>query len=629
MILMVVLSLAVAWMLGTLLVSALWPTGNRSCGEPLLRASLGAVLGLGVTSAFHFAASIVSPGPAVLAAAAELITIGLLLTRVRRKVAVRAHREPDPRATEAGLSVAHPPWLLWLVATALVQAIVVASIVAWREWCAAPFGGWDGWAIWNMHARFMQRAGPAWTDLLGASQLNWTHPDYPRLLPASIARAWAWAGAESSLAPALVGAVFAFATLGMLLGWVARQRGWLAGCLAGLLLVGTPFFATFSLSQHADIALGAVMLAAVTLAGVANSSGASPPWLATGLCAGLAAWTKNEGLLFAGVFSAVVTVIAWRGSPRRVGPLLAGLALGLLPTVAFKLLSPTNDLLAAPLGPRLAQLWDVARHRMVLTALWRDVRDFGEWSVSPYVLLLLPLIGWRWRTRLRGIELLAPALAALMLAGYYAVYLLSPHDLSWHLNSSLVRLLLQLWPLAIAGACLWLPAGAADASAAHARRGLVRAGFAVANVALALGLVFACSRQLAADELAAWRRDGVDARIGLGEGWHGIERHEREVWAWSAGHASLRLHVAGVSGAARLRLSLRSLAPRTVTIRQGDRVLWQGSVGETLVPIEIAPFALTPGHGTLDFSTDAPGVAEAAAHGGRSLAFAVYNVRLR
>jgi hypothetical protein len=34
----------------------------------------------------------------------------------------------------------------------------------------------------------------------------------------------------------------------------------------------------------------------------------------------------------------------------------------------------------------------------------------------------------------------------LSLAGYYAIFVISPYPLRWHLNSSLGRLLLQLWP---------------------------------------------------------------------------------------------------------------------------------------------------------------------------------------
>jgi len=36
-----------------------------------------------------------------------------------------------------------------------------------------------------------------------------------------------------------------------------------------------------------------------------------------------------------------------------------------------------------------------------------------------------------------------------MVIGYYLVYIVTPHDLAWHLQYSLDRLLLQLWPSAI------------------------------------------------------------------------------------------------------------------------------------------------------------------------------------
>jgi small-conductance mechanosensitive channel len=38
---------------------------------------------------------------------------------------------------------------------------------------------------------------------------------------------------------------------------------------------------------------------------------------------------------------------------------------------------------------------------------------------------------------------------ALTLAGYFAIYLITPRDLYWHLRFSLSRLFLQLWPSTI------------------------------------------------------------------------------------------------------------------------------------------------------------------------------------
>jgi hypothetical protein len=38
-----------------------------------------------------------------------------------------------------------------------------------------------------------------------------------------------------------------------------------------------------------------------------------------------------------------------------------------------------------------------------------------------------------------------------MLAGFFAVYLPTPRDLAWHLSTSLHRLYMQVWPLALLG----------------------------------------------------------------------------------------------------------------------------------------------------------------------------------
>ena len=43
-----------------------------------------------------------------------------------------------------------------------------------------------------------------------------------------------------------------------------------------------------------------------------------------------------------------------------------------------------------------------------------------------------------------------------MLLGFFFVYILTPHELSWHLDTSLSRLFLQLWPSIVFVACLCL-----------------------------------------------------------------------------------------------------------------------------------------------------------------------------
>ena len=78
---------------------------------------------------------------------------------------------------------------------------------------------------------------------------------------------------------------------------------------------------------------------------------------------------------------------------------------------------------------------------------------------------------------------------------------------------------------------------------------------------------------------------------------------------------------------ARLDFSLRTLAPRNVIIRQGDRELWRGPVGEKTAPHSIS-LRLAPGRTNLEFYSETPPTSESPHPDARALAFALYDLRL-
>jgi hypothetical protein len=602
-----------AWAVGAVIVLALWPRGRAFRSDAWLVAPLGVLVGMATTSVTYFFASLVSVHAGLFAFVAETVLVGLLLVRLRH--AAWSGSQPEQRPARS--------WIFWLLASVVAQAALVAGVLAIRSYHAEPYGGWDAWAIWNLHARLMLRAGPDWPRLLEAPQLNWTHPDYPRLVPASVARAWAWAGAEAPAVAGWVSAIFAVAMVVLLVAAVTRVRGRLPALLGGLLLLSTPFFATFSTNEHADIPLAAFMLAAVVLA-TQDTRGFR---VLAALCAAFAAWTKNEGLLFVLVFTLTWTVLAWRrGELRLIAEFLGALAVGLMPLIYFKFsLAPTNDLLAAPLAGRIAQIWDGDRHALILSSLWRDLGAFGEWRIAPYLAMAVPFFAWTSRRRLGARESLILSVLGLMLAGYYAVYLLSPQDLAWHIDSSLVRLLLQLWPIALLAWSLTFPCPDPVATRPVSRR--LGFAFVAANALVASAIIVALSQQPAANELAFQR--GIAAVPD--EGWFGIERLDRTTWIWSRGDATLQLHVrTSRQEDVGLRFSLRSLAPRKITIRSDGRVLWQGPVSDReFVRVELSHLTLAAGATTLQFTTDAAGTPESASAGARKLAFAIYDFAIR
>ena len=78
---------------------------------------------------------------------------------------------------------------------------------------------------------------------------------------------------------------------------------------------------------------------------------------------------------------------------------------------------------------------------------------FGTWVISAPVLLglYLMLVGVdRKAARETGVVWVVSSVL-LMFAAYYVAYLTTPHDVVWHLDTSLRRLLMQLWPSALFG----------------------------------------------------------------------------------------------------------------------------------------------------------------------------------
>ncbi len=332
-----------------------------------------------------------------------------------------------------------------------------------------PHGRWDAWLIWNMHARFLARAGEAWHSVF-TLPMDWSHWDYPLLLPLSIVRGWKYTGTESIYIPAFLAFFFTLLTAGLLLFSVARLKNLAGGIAAAMLLIATPFFILMGISQFADVPFSFFILATVVLLFLPepDTKKYSGPLMMAGLSAALAAWTKNEGILFFTVagfvlFSAGALRQNKREAAARTGWFLAGALPVLLCVIYFKLkLAPPNDLTTgfAAGETALSKLADPGRYAVIAKDFFITAFNFTRGPVDlrsggglhPGAVNILLPIAWAWfmgadrdKKHTNGIVQSA-AILILMMAGYFAVYLLTPLPLEYHLATSLNRLYIQFWP---------------------------------------------------------------------------------------------------------------------------------------------------------------------------------------
>jgi len=329
----------------------------------------------------------------------------------------------------------------------LISGIIVFVYLS----LGTPHGSWDAWAIWNMRARFLFRGGVLWGDTF-SNIIHWSHPDYPLLIPGAIARCWRYIGNETTVVPVLIAMLFTFAIVGLLVSSLSILRSKNQGLLAGLVILGTPFFIAHGASQYADIPLGFFFLSTLVLLCLQDEMESSFFWLImAGAMAGFAAWTKNEGILFLvsviiAYFIATIISKSFKGYLREVYYFVMGLAPVLVIIIYFKVrIAPPNDLIAGQgLHPTVERLTDLYRYLTVGRAFISQLVRFSNGFIIVLIAYSL-FLGMNFDRNKKGI-VVSSIVLCLMFVGYFFVYITTPLNLNFHLGNSLNRLFLQLWP---------------------------------------------------------------------------------------------------------------------------------------------------------------------------------------
>ncbi|MBI3725947.1 glycosyltransferase family 39 protein [bacterium] len=434
---------------GLALTGIAWPRRKAEAAETLLLAALALGLGLGAASLTFFA-SLVAAGTIT---SAFFVTEVVLLLVLGRILLARNERSRDEVVT-AGRGRERAPRLLVAATVVMLGLAVAAYVVLFLD---KPNGGWDAWMIWNLRARFLYRGGEHWKDAFSTLlDKNHFHADYPLLLPALVARGWTCAGAESRLVPVAIAAVFTGGTIALLGSSVAVLRGKTLGLLATIAIAGTPDFLHYGGSLCSDVPLAFFVLATLVLLAREDQESEPTrgfPFLA-GLSAGLAAWTKNEGLLFLALIVPVRLATHGRsGLARAVRELLwlgAGLAAPLAALAYFKLaLAPTNDLIEGQsAGGFLEKVADVHRWAYIAREMTIELVKIEHWGTSflPVLAGFIVIVGAKVEPAHRRSFALAAWVTALLALGYFLVYVASPHKLEYHVGTSHRRLIVQLVP---------------------------------------------------------------------------------------------------------------------------------------------------------------------------------------
>jgi hypothetical protein len=446
-------SLLIAFASGYFVVHMLWPNHLTGKSMIVLEICAAAGVGFGITSLVYFTSAVFwgteSSKYYVLETTVLALLAATFLYQRRNLTRMVPETASIVRKVLSRKQVVISIGLYALIIIAIIRFILVAIKI--------PHGDWDAVSIWNLRARFLTRGGDLWRDAF-SPVIGWSHPDYPLLLPTSVARLWKYSADETTVAPAFLALFYTISPVVLIYVALNKLKGKSLGFLAIAVMLSIPFYIDQGASQYADTPLSFYFVITVILMSLHDTSSTGYPKLLflAGITAGFSAWTKNEGMLFIVALAAArfIVFIKKKGL-RNIVSEMSLFGVGLLPGVTafayFKRnLAPPNDLINVNRSQELmTNLMDYSRYIDVCRACF----NYFMRSLWAYALVLLLCCALFFGSKIDKhnkltIQLLVCTLA-IVVTGYFLAYVITPNDISWHVGTSLKRLVLQLWPTII------------------------------------------------------------------------------------------------------------------------------------------------------------------------------------
>jgi len=318
----------------------------------------------------------------------------------------------------------------------------IACLAYMATGIAPKHGAWDAWAIWNLHAGYLAET-QSWKNMFLNSVS--AHADYPLALPSFLAFLH-----NLTVNELLVNYSFHLliaVSIPSIIYLQTYKRAWLLSAIAFILLCKDDFYITIATYQMADTLIAFFLLLAVIA--VDNIETDKRYIIVCAAMLGCCLWTKNEGAVLAILFTMFFYKdLLLKGAYKYS---LIGIAIPLTVYVIFKLgFAPQNDILESQNKTTLSLLTEPERYKMIYTA-WKDSFNAHYYAIACMVALcILIMLIRRILPDKRILFILSACIA------YSLVYLISPHDLEWHLKTSIDRLIHQLMPISVYASLMYL-----------------------------------------------------------------------------------------------------------------------------------------------------------------------------
>lgn len=315
----------------------------------------------------------------------------------------------------------------------LIILIILSFTVIYYQKQIIPWGAWDGTFIWNLHAKFLADQ-EIWLQLFN-KQISWSHPDYPLFLPSLIAIFWNLDGSISTIIPILISLL---PLLGIIVILYSSLNNTLVGFVPCAIIISDKVFMGQASSQYADTWLAFfILLGTYLIASVKHNKNII---FVVGIIVSGAFWVKNEGLFFF-IITSFLVFFQYKSDKKLIVKYFSGTIILIIILILFKINNYTeNDMLPGLFKTFGIKLFD--SNRYILIFKYFKITILDKFPILPFLLLFSVIYYPKFEK-----SNIYPFLGIIFLiCTYFFIYLFTPKDLAWHLETSLDRLIHHVYP---------------------------------------------------------------------------------------------------------------------------------------------------------------------------------------
>jgi hypothetical protein len=372
-------------------------------------------------------------------------------------IAVNLFRYARERKGCAGEGRPSPgPGKFGVLDTFLAGGIAFEVAYAFFRALIKPIEAYDAIAIYAIRSKIFYLAGSVPADYFASLAKLFPHADYP--LNIQLIEAFLYTS-MGSLNEALVKAIFPLffaAILCVLYFAIRRFASRTYALIFTFILAGVPHFNNYATNAYLEVPLAFyVLVAGLYLLRWIAEEGHFGYLALSAAFAGLAGWTKNEGLLYCVIYTAIlsaVTVSRWKRIRAKDIFSLAAysgiILLIVLPWAAVKAKwhIANDEIMLANINP-----FNLAKQVPKLGTIGYELQKqlFGpkKWNILWPAFIAAVLVYFRKAVRMPARFVLAVILMAL--GGYVLFYMISYVDVAFFASKTWARFMLDFLPLAV------------------------------------------------------------------------------------------------------------------------------------------------------------------------------------